>query len=192
MRKGRARILLMAICFMMSGCVRYQLVESNDKVTVGAGFRVNPEIAWSMEQNNTVYLWTVDGPSLEQLIFFPGVKDGAPLFTPANSSTAKELPVYQTSMTLVEVADLLEATLSRQGFHQMEKRNLRPTPFGGQEGFRFDFTFVSKDGLEYRGMAAGTVKSDQLYLVMYMGTQLHYFDKYAPVAERILASIEVL
>jgi hypothetical protein len=63
---------------------------------------------------------------------------------------------------------------------------------GGEDGFRFDFSYVSEEGLNYNGIAAGAVRDDKLYLVMYIGTTLHYFEKYIEEVDYILKSIEFL
>jgi len=183
---------LIAIVFTVASCGKYQLVESGHKVIVGECFRVDPEIPWSMTKEAGVFVWTVDGEVLERLIFFPGIKDGAPLVALQKSGDSREMPTYKDNMTLLEVVDLLEATMARLDYHQFEKRNLRPETIGGLDGYRVDFSFVSKQGLEYRGFAAGAKKAHKLYMVMYMGTTLHYYDRYETIVDRIINSMEIL
>ena len=192
MRGGRTLLAFIAVVFLLAGCGKYQLIESGHRVTVGECFRVDPEIPWSMTKEAGVFVWTVDGQDLERLIFFPGIKDGTPLIALGKSASSPEMPIYKDSMSLLEVVDLLEATMARLDFHQFEENNLRPATIGGLEGFRVDFSFVSKEGLEYRGFAAGTQKNHKLYLVMYMGTTLHYYDRYETTVDRIITGMEIL
>jgi hypothetical protein len=192
MRGGRTLLALIAVVFIVAGCGTYQLVESGHRVTVGECFRVDPGIPWSMTKEGGVIVWTVDGQALERLIFFPGIKDGAPLIGRNRSAGTPQMPTYKDSMTLLEVADLLEATMARLNYHQFEKQNLRPATIGGLDGFRVDFSFVSEQGLEYRGFAEGATKDHKLYLVMYMGTALHYYNRYEPIADQIITGMEIL
>ncbi len=192
MRAGRTLFALIVVVSILSSCAKYQLVASGHRVTVGGCFRVDPEIAWSMTKEEGVFIWTVDGPGLEQLIFFPGVKDGTPLIDRKKRGDSPQMPLYKSSMTLLEVVDLLEETMARLDFQQFEKQNLRPETIGGLDGFRVDFSFVSKQGLNYRGMAIGAGKDRNLYLVLYMGTALHYFDKYEMLVDRLIKNMEIL
>lgn len=180
------------VFLIVTGCAHYTLIEAGNKVEVGQAFRVDPEISWSMTKENGVIIWTVDGPGLERLIFFPGIDDGAPLFKTSPGQKAEKMPIFKASMTFLEVMDLLEATLVQKQFHQFGKQNLRPATIGEHEGFRVDFSYASKAGLEYKGFAAGAIKDGRLYLVMYTGTALHYYEKYAAAAENIVKSIELL
>lgn len=192
MKGGRTLFALIAVVTVLAGCGTYQLVESGHRVTVGECFRVDPDIPWSMTKKAGVFIWTVDGQDLDRLIFFPGIKDGAPLIDLKKSAGSPQMPTYKDSMSLLEVVDLLEATMARLDYHQFEKQNLQPATIGGLDGFRVDFSFVSKQGLEYRGFAAGATKDHKLYLVMYMGAALHYYDQYKPIADHIITGMEIL
>jgi hypothetical protein len=192
MKGGRIVLALITVGFILAGCGKYQLVESGHRATVGECFRVDPEIPWSMTKEAGIVIWTVDGHDLEQLLFFPGIKDGAPLIDREKTAGSPPMPTYKDSMTLLEVVDLLEATMARLNYHQFEKQDLRPATIGGLDGFRVDFSFVSKQGLEYRGVAAGVKKNHKLYLVMYMGTTLHYYGRYEAIVDRIITGMEIL
>jgi len=180
------------VILIVTGCAHYTLIEAGKKVEVGQAFMVDPQITWSMAKESGVIIWTVDGPGLQKLVFFPGIEDGAPLFKATAGQDAEKMPIYEATMTFLEIMDLLEATLAQKGFHQFAKQNLQPSGIGGQEGFRLDFSYASKAGLEYKGFAAGAIKEHKLYLVMYTGTTLHYYEKYAAAAENIIKSLEIL
>jgi hypothetical protein len=57
----------------------------------------------------------------------------------------------------------------------IDVKNLRPADFGSLPGFRFDFSFLSKEGLERQGLALGCVHAGKLLLMVYTGTREHYF-----------------
>ena len=184
---------ILGICllfvFFLAGCAQYSLIKAGNRTNVGKSFRVDPQIDWSMYSRNDLVVWTVDGPILEKVYFFPGIENGKPLL---NASNDKKMPVFSSTMTPIEVMDLVEATLARQKALSIKKENLKPAPFGKLEGFRFNFSYVSEDGLEYKGIAAGTIKDKKLYLIIYTGTNLFYYDKYVQEVEKIVNSVEII
>jgi len=184
---------LLGIClifvFFIGGCAQYSLVKAGGKTNVGNTYSVAPQIDWSMSSSNDLVVWTVDGPFLEKVFFFPAIENGKPLLKAAND---KKMPFFASTMTPIEIMDLVEATLARMKAQSIKKKNLKPAPFGKEEGFRFTFSYVSEDGLDYKGFAAGTVKDQKLYLVMYVGTDLCYFDKYVAEVEKVIDSIEII
>lgn len=191
--KNRLLLLVLAgVVFIVAGCAHYSLVESGNRVDVGQGLWVESDVAWSRAKYRGAVTWTVDGPGLQQLFFFPGVDDGNPLLKPVAGNDSKAMPAYRVGMTFLEVMDLLEATMARENVHKFEKQNMHPVTFGGEDGFRFDFSYVSEAGLDYQGTATGAVKNNKLYLVVYVGTILHYYEKYSAEVDRIIKSIEFL
>jgi hypothetical protein len=184
---------ILGICllfiFLLGGCAQYSLVKAGSMTNVGNSLNVDPQIDWSMYSRNDTLLWTVDGPMLERVYFIPGIEHGKPLLNAAND---KKMPVFSSTMTPIEIMDLVEATLARLNALAITKENLKPAPFGKYEGFRFTFSYVSEDGLDYKGFAAGTVKDKKLYLIMYTGTNLFYFDKYVEQVEKIVNSVEII
>jgi len=183
--------LVLMTFFLLTACAHYSLVEGGKTVVVGEGFRTTPQRAWSMGEEEGAIFWTADGPGLQRLIFFPAVGDGKPLYG-AMGDKAGTVPLFYATMTPLEIMDLVEATLVRRGVHQLEKQNLRPATMCNRDGFRFDFSFAAKSGLRYRGFATGTVKDRKLYLILYTGTELHYYDLYLREAESMAASTQIL
>jgi hypothetical protein len=160
-------------------------------VTIGNTIQVEPQTSWSKSEGNGIITWTADGPELERILFFPGVESGAPLVK-ASTENDKEMPLFSSSMTPLEVMDLLEATLSRMEFHDIKMERLTPHPFGGLNGQKVFFSYASKDGLRYKGFAAGAMKDERLFLVIYTGADLLYYDKYLAEAEKIVSSIKIM
>lgn len=190
--KITTKFVFIVVILFLAGCAKYQLIQGGSTVTVGKSFRVNPEIAWSQYKSGNVHIWTINGPALERLMFFPAIEDGEALLDIKPQAGSKEMPKFKSSMTLLDIVDLLEATFARLDTHQFEKQNLEPTPFGGQEGFRIEFSFVEDSGLQRRGVAAGAVKDDKLYMIIYAGAAIHYYEKHAATADHIINSVEIL
>lgn len=187
----RTATLIAFIC-LLSACVQYTLVEQSKPVTFDDTYIVDPQIAWSKHSEGDVELWTVDGPLLQELIFFTGIADGKPLFPPNPQAKEKELPLFDEKMTALEVRDLLVATLSRRNQFSVETKGLRPWQFGSIDGFRFELTLVTVDGLNKQGFAVGTMRDGKLYIIAYSAAEVYYYDKYKDTVERLLGSIEII
>lgn len=174
----------------LAGCAQYSLVKAGSVKGVGKGMQVAPRIDWSMSKNNNIVTWTVDGPILQKMFFFPGVEDGKPLLKLTRDDDQK-MPVFSSTMTPIEVMDLIEATLSRMKAQSIKQEKIAPAPFGKLAGFRLNFSFVSEEGLDYKGFAAGTIHADKLYLILYTGTNVVYYDKCIEEVESIVESVEI-
>lgn len=48
----------------------------------------------------------------------------------------------------------------------------------GNQGFQFNFDFITGDDVPRRAFIAGAVKGEALYLMFYQATSLYYYDKY--------------
>ena len=192
MRHPIGKFALVAFACLVAACAQFTLVEQAKRVTFDDTFSVAPQIAWSKHSEGDVELWTVDGPLLQELIFFSGIADGKPLFPAAAQAKQKELPVFDEKMTALEVRDLLVATLSRRNQFSVETKGLRPWQFGGTDGFRFELSLVSDDGLNKQGFAVGAIRGDKLYLIAFAAAEVHYYGKYKDTVESLLGSIEMI
>jgi len=206
-------ILLCAVLFSLVGCTYYYLVNPG-KQNIGDLYRVKTNIAWSRAIENDVEVWTVDGPLLQEVRFISGLSDGLPLIHSDPQQKIK-LPPFRSHMTPSEVQELFVATakslnavveaehlvkgrvpyfaLRSAGINasSVQTANLRPTDFGTLPGFRFDVSFLSKEGLEFEGIVVGTIHKERLYLIVYTGTQEYYYPKYKDELELIISSIEI-
>ncbi len=176
----------------LAACAQYSLVEAK-KQKIGSAYTVEAQIAWNKHSEGKVELWTVDGPALEAVRFFKGLDDGDSLFKRPRGSGAKvKYPIYKTGMTPNDVMELTVDSIARAGAGEVQASRLRPAQFGSVPGFRFELTFLSKDGLEMQGSAAGAVLEDKLHLILYTGARIHYYPKYRDHVEQLLDSIEMI
>lgn len=188
----RRIVFVFAALALVASCAPYQLVAPPERVTISDAYSVAPQIEWSRANVmvwNDVEQWTVDGAGLELLMFVNKVEDGKPLF-PVRHQDA--MPVFRSSMNSLEVKDFFVASMAGLQAQRVKVRKLRPVQFGGVDGFRFDFSYTTKGGLEKRGIAKGAVRKGKLYMILYMGTRLHYFDKYKRAAEGVMRSVQFL
>jgi hypothetical protein len=208
----RSLILALSVFLFIGGCAYYTAVPAERK-TVGDLYSVKSNIEWSQADEGGIQVWTIDGPLLEALRFVT-LNDGDTLFR----STGKDekFPRFRAHMTPNEVVEFFEASLKSvsggvdtyllaKGMVQpasmragslnaasVEVRNLRPADFGMLPGFRFDFFFLSKEGLERQGTALGCVHDGKLLLMVYTGTREHYFKMYQEEMETIFSSVKIL
>lgn len=184
---------------LLGGCVTAFSLVPPERQTVGDVISVQPGMKWNKVNGHNyqgkVEVWTLDGPTLNTLVFFTGVPDGEPLFTRRvmGGGQGEKPPVFKASMNPVEIQELLEATVAR--FFQTtiaEGRNLKPVPIAEGKGFRFETRLVGRDEVERDGVFVGTIRNQKLYGAWFQGAKLHYYDRYLPEFDRMLASARLV
>ncbi len=182
------RLLAFLAVIIFSGCAHYSLIEPKTYVIADV-YSIEPQIAWSSSVRGKSENWTVDGPSLQTILFVKGLEDGESVFPPKGE---KEPPKFKSYMKANEVMEFILDSWRYSGVVQVKATNLRPIQFGKAPGYRFEYTYVSKNGLEMEGLAIGAVLHEQLYLIMYEGTRQYYFQKHKLDVEKIIESVNLL
>ena len=195
----RGLVLIIVSSALLAGCAAYTLVEPKrqfigDVISVEPGTKWNK---WSMSDfTGHVEAWTLDGPALNTLVFFTGVPDGEPLFTRKRrlaQSAEEEPPAFKSTMNPLEVQELLEATVARYFKTTLaEERNLHAESVAGGRGFRFETRIVGRDEVERYGVFVGTIRNGKLYGAWFQGAKLHYYQRYLPEFDRIIASARLV
>lgn len=187
-------VVIVALAVACAGPFTPTLVDTGRQTT--ASISVEPQIAWTRlpvalmpGTGSDGAIWTVDGPLLDQLRFYGGVRPGGTIGTAARGQT---LPVYRDGMSASELAELLLDTVAARGASRVELSTLAPAAFGDVQGFRVDYRFRNADGLELRGKAQGAVKGDRLYLIVFEAAADHYFGKLAPAVDRLMSSAQIV
>jgi len=191
---------LVAAVLLAAGCATPYVLVPPERQTVGGVISVQPGMKWNKvtitDYRGSVEVWTLDGPVLNTLVFFTGVRDGEPLFTRAQrpGQAAPEKPAaFRATMNPVEVQELLEATVARYFQTTIaEGRNLKPVPIANGQGFRFETRLIGRDEVERDGVFVGTIRAGKLYGAWFQGAKLHYFSRYLPEFDRLLASAELV
>ncbi|MCZ7565019.1 MAG: hypothetical protein M5U08_15585 [Burkholderiales bacterium] len=188
--------LLFAVA-LVAGCAAYTLVAPQ-RQNVADVISVEPGMKWNKMSQSAyeghVEVWTLDGLTLNTLVFFTGVPDGEPLFVPrfADKARMEKPPVFRSTMNPLEIQELLHATVARFFRTTLaEERNLRAVSIAGGRGFRFETRVVGRDEVERAGVFVGTVAGGKLYGAWFQGARLHYFERYLPEFERIVASAQL-
>ncbi len=185
MRRRHPQALLVAALLVaivtLSGCAGVSLVKGGERTDVGSGLSLVPPRDWNRFTSPNWEFWTLDGPHLQQVLFVRGARDGQPIYRVPGAETAtsegEKFPTYRRGMNEIEVIELLQATMAREDLERLTLTEQRPETFAGHRGFHVAFEFVTKHGLEMRGQAVGAVVSDRLYMAVYRGAKLHYFDR---------------
>jgi hypothetical protein len=187
----------LAAVLALAGCAPLALVPPERQV-VGGVISVQPGVKWnkltSSSFRGNVEVWTLDGPILNTLMFFTGVPDGEPLFTRVAGAVPQEKPaVFRATMNPLEVQELLEATMARYFQTTIaEARNLKPEAVANGQGFRFETRLVGRDEVERDGVFVGTIRNGRLYGAWFQGAKLHYFKRYLPEFDHLVASAQLV
>ncbi len=176
-----------ALVLILTACAVYRLVEVR-RVAIGDLYTVDPQIPWSSASEGKTEIWTVDGPSLQAIRFVKGLEDDEVLF---EGGDEEKRPKFRKHLTPSEIMEFVVDSLTLVGAQKIEARNQRPEEFGNVQGFRFEMTFVSNEGLEEQGFVVGAVMNEQLHLIMYIGVGAHYYPKHKEHVERIIQSIKM-
>jgi hypothetical protein len=176
---------------LLAGCALYPAVDAMKRVDVGDDITVDPQVQWaSVVDNRLSKVWTVDGFGLDELRFYTGVAERAPLL-PIYGAERRDLGRYSATMLPDDVMELVSSTLAKTGNQQLRTEGLRPVPFGTVTGFRFDLEFTTADGLQMKGAALFAQRRKKLDLLLYMAPAEYYFDRYAQTVDRIFESVMV-
>ena len=185
--------MFLAANLLLTGCVGYTLVKGGQKLELGQGLSVKPPRDCNRRTDGKHEVWTLDGPRLQYILFVKGIEDGGRLFSAKASrrgaSGKDTLPKFRKGMNLLEVGELFVASLARRGAQKIITAGFAPAEFGGKDGFRFTFTYRTMAGLNMRGIAAGALLGDKLFMVIYNGTEEFFFDRSKGDFEKILASL---
>jgi hypothetical protein len=181
---------------LLSGCVAYTLVPAQTTAVSKAGMSVTPSTAWNKSPSNPglngiAEVWTQDGPLLNQLTFIAGLKDGQTLIKPAPGAGTKP-PLFKSAMLPQDIVEFVEKSYRVQTSSPIfNVTNVKPSTFSGQSGVQFDFDFTTQDEVRRKGRATGAVKNGMLYLVIYEGAAVYYFDRNLAEFDKIVASAQI-
>lgn len=176
----------LVIIFIVSGCTAFKLQEPST-VNVGGAYTVELANAWSSRTDGHIQLLTQDGPALQMVMISSGVKDKGHLFSGMEGASQ---PPYKKSLSLLEVKDFIHDSLVAINAENVEIIDFRPATFGNWPGFRAELSFVTKNGLDKKGIISGAQKNDKLYTITYMAPAIYYFDKNKGDVERIIQSVK--
>ena len=197
----------------VTGCATHYTLVEPERRLMGNLYTIEPQRSWNRSLEGKVEVWTVDGPLLEAVRFINGLEDGQTLLEEGGKDP--KMPRFRAHMTATEVQEFFvgsvksiagdtDTAMIARGWvpsagvraaninaSTLQAANLRPAKFGRLSGFRFDISFLSREGLERAGMVIGVIHKDKLYLIVYTAAREYYFPRYKGDVEQIFASIRV-
>ena len=174
----------------------YILVEPG-KVEINKIYSVNTNMKWSQfqEREYNFLFWTVDGYTLQRIVFFKPLEDGQSLFDYDSLFTKEneKRPTFNSKMNKFEIKEFFENCIiwSRE-FTSFETSNIKNYKIGDVEGVSFDIKSQNELGLNYKGFAIVGIKDNKFYSIYYIATEMEFYDKYKKEAEEIISSIKIL
>jgi hypothetical protein len=161
----------------------YSLIRARS-VSVGDGsMAVTPprewnrvSTTWAIDDIRAVEDWTLNGPYLDSLSFVTGLKGGRYIIR-QNKRDAQQVPKFRSDMTAPEVTAMLESFYRvKAGTVDFRTTSLKPRTLMGYPGFQWDYDHLDQDEVWRRGRAVGAVIDGRLYLILFDGARMHYFD----------------
>ncbi len=171
----------------------WKLVEQGKPSVVAKGMlKVTPGenwSRWSVRPIKKSEVWTIDGTTLNELYFVSGLVAGETLYRDSKRKD-QPLPKLGPNAQLTDIPDFFESSnriaLATSMFRVS---SVEPMKFGGVDGIKFTFEYaVEGSTLIRKGVAAGALVKDQLYLISFAAPATYYFDRDRAKAEAIIAS----
>jgi hypothetical protein len=177
-------LVICALALAVTGCGT-ALVPSDRIASVGNGISVMPQRSWNRIATDPE-VWTTQGPQIDQVRFYAGVKSGHALVPGVRGDRLD----FDAKMLPNDIQDLVVATLQQEGNKAIQTGNLAPCNFGAGKGFCFDLAFASPADLEMKGLAMARKKNDQLDLILFQAPAEYYFGEMAPDMQKVFASVQ--
>ncbi|WP_423602769.1 hypothetical protein [Sphingomonas sp. MS122] len=156
---------------------------------------VTPTIPWNRlgaRLGRNAEAWTLDGHSLNDLIFYTAIPAGKTLFREVDKKN-KPLPKFDPKMLAPDIAALFESSYRIAGSTSLFSiDSIEPATFAGKPGFRFSYSFTVQDEEVRRaGEATGAVINGQLYMITFEAPKIHYFDRNIEDYRALVATAKV-
>ena len=193
------KILIITFLTILVSCKPdkiYMLVEPGT-VEIEKIYSINTNKKWSQFQDHqyNFLFWTIDGYTLERIVFFKPIEDGRSLFDHDSFFTKedKKRPLFNSQMNKFEIKEFFENCIiwSRE-FTKFETSNIKNYNIGDAEGVSFDIEAQNELGLIYKGFAVLAVKNKKLYSVYFIASEMEFYDRYKEEAKKIISSIKIL
>lgn len=178
-------LVALSFALVVTGCANLELVPADKLASVGNSISVMPQRAWNKIAKDPD-VWTTQGPQIDQVRFFAGVKSGQPLLRGIRDDRMN----FDSKMLPNDIQDLVVATLQREGNKAIQAGNLAPCNFGSGKGFCFDLTFASPSDLDMKGLAMARKQDDRLDLILFQAPVEYYFSEMSPDVQKIFASVQ--
>ena len=192
-------ILFIVLILFLSSCQAnkmFTLVEPG-RIEIDKIYSIENNSIWSQFQQKeyNFIFWTVNGYSLERIVFFKPIGDNESLYD-HNSFFTREnekRPTYNSNMNKFEIKEFFEnCILWSKRLVKINSSNFKNYKIDNIDGLTFDIEGQNELGLIYKGFVIACIKDKKLYLAYFIGSSMEFFDKYQKDAKTILNSIKFL
>lgn len=186
-------VLAVFVAALVSACTQITMIEPG-KHDINGVFSVTTDTRWNRYEGSGIVNLTLDGPNLQVVVFFTNVSDGENIYRQEGSDSGpdavyRDMPKFRDGMSAPEIGEMLMATFTKRGFVNMQQQTIKPAKFGKHDGFRLDFTFSTKEGLDMKGIVQGAVVDGKLHLAVFSAPSLYYFGREEKRVEAMFQSI---
>jgi hypothetical protein len=177
---------------LLASCASVSKIESGAQ-NIGERMQVTLEGAWnhvSVPGMGPAQVWTMEGLPVDQLLVYAGIKNDELVHAPQSGGARKDF-AFRSGMQPDEIVAMFEGTLTRDG-SQFRLLKLEPAAFGGEKGFRFEYSIVRRrDNAVLSGVGFGAVSKGELFALLYHAPRLAFFPRHQPRVEQIARSAKL-
>jgi hypothetical protein len=166
-------VVCVGLSLFLAGCGLFAMPELGKTYKANADLMLVPQTQWNVNKNNDSLLWTKHGPLLDRLDIFAGLEEDDVLIKIYGKDNPNK---FKPTMTSLEIIDLYKNSLTYSGGVNAEIGEIAPVQVAGSDGFEFEVSFRTADGLKKKGVGQGFVREEKLYLMVFTAPSSHYFD----------------
>ena len=197
--KNINNILFLILIFVLSSCqpnIVFTLIESG-RVEINNMYSLKTNKKWSQfEQKEYNFIfWTVDGYTLQRIVFFRPISDSESLYDHNSFFTqeSEKRPIYNSNMNKFEIKEFFEdCILWSKRLVKIDSNNFKNYKIDNFDGITFDIEGQNELGLIYKGFVVAVVKDKKLYLAYFVAPKIEFYEKYHKEAKKMLSSIKFL
>ena len=193
------KIIFLFFIFFLASCQAtkiFSLIEPG-KVEINKMYSLETTKNWSQFQDReyNFIFWTVNGYSLERIVFFRPISENNSLYD-HNSFLTKEdkkRPIFNSNMNKFELKEFFEdCILWSRRLTKIESTNFKNYQIDTVDGITFDISGQNESGLPYKGFVVAGVKDKKLYLTYFIASEMEFYPRYIKEAKKIISSINFL
>ena len=193
------KVIFLFFIFFLASCQAtkiFSLIEPG-KVEINKMYSLETTKNWSQFQDKeyNFIFWTVNGYSLERIVFFRPISENNSLYD-HNSFLTKEdkkRPIFNSNMNKFELKEFFEdCILWSRRLTKIESTNFKNYQIDTVDGITFDISGQNESGLPYKGFVVAGVKDKKLYLVYFIASEMEFYPRYIKEAKKIISSINFL
>jgi hypothetical protein len=179
---------------VIAGCASRVMVEKvGGEQKMGERLSVQIDGPWnriSAPNMGPAQIWTMEGLAVDQLLLYPGLKDGEAIHAVARNSRFKSF-LFRSVMQPDEIVSLFEGMLTRDG-SRFTLVKLEPSNFATGKGFRFEFELVRRvNNLRVSGVGYGAVSKGELFSMLYVAPRMTFYPRHIAQVEKISATARI-